>query len=167
MTGAISRLTLFSGGMTGRAKELAQLYTEYLDPSNPLSNNFAQAIEIIYYIHKALDISNDLASGMNENERRIKPEYGHAGTGVSITEAPRGLLAYTIGVDKNGLVKNVDIITPTAMFLPLMEADLKKTTEGFLEHGIDDKEIAHRLETIVRSYDPCVSCSVHVTIVRN
>lgn len=167
MTGAISRYTLFSGGMTGRAKELAQLYSEYLDPSNPLSNNFAQAIELVYFIHKALDITTDLSNALKENEQRIHPEFGSSGTGVSMTEAPRGMLAYTIAVDKAGLVKNVDIITPTAMFLPLMEADLKKTTEGMLEHGIsDEKEIAQRLETIVRSYDPCVSCSVHVAKVK-
>jgi len=36
-----------------------------------------------------------------------------------------------------------------------------------IEKGIDDpSEISKKLETIVRSYDPCVSCSVHVTKLR-
>jgi sulfhydrogenase subunit alpha len=167
MTGAISRFTLFSGGMTGRAKELAGLYAEYLDPNNPLSNNFAQAVELVYFIHKALDISNELASDMKVNEKRVKPVYGTAGTGVSMSEAPRGLLAYTIGVGKDGRVKKTDIITPTTMFLPLMEQDLGRTAEALLEQCIsDNKVIAQKLETVVRSYDPCVSCSVHVTEVK-
>ena len=81
-----------------------------------------------------------------------------------MTEAPRGLLAYTIGVSKDGKVTEADIITPTAMFLPLMEDDLHRMTDGLLQQGIiDPKIIGPKLETIVRSYDPCVSCSVHIT----
>jgi sulfhydrogenase subunit alpha len=77
------------------------------------------------------------------------------------------MLAYTISVDKNGKVKGADIITPTAMFLPILEDDLKRMSEGLLQQGTNDAEvIGPKLETIVRSYDPCVSCSVHVTEVK-
>jgi sulfhydrogenase subunit alpha len=167
MTGAISRFSLFKGGMTGRAKELAELYGEHLDPNNPFSNNFAQAVELVYFVHKAEDIANELAEALKPSESRIKPKITKAGVGVSISEAPRGLLAYTLGVDRSGKVTSADIITPTAMFLPLMEADLKRAAQGFLDQGMKDtSEIGRKLETIVRSYDPCVSCSVHVSTVQ-
>jgi coenzyme F420-reducing hydrogenase alpha subunit len=53
------------------------------------------------------------------------------------------------------------------MYLPMMEADLRRMVEGLLEQGItDSKTIAQKLETVVRSYDPCVSCSVHVARVK-
>ncbi|MBN2229451.1 MAG: Ni/Fe hydrogenase subunit alpha [Candidatus Thorarchaeota archaeon] len=164
MTGSLSRYHLFGGGMTGRAKELAEMYVEFLDPNNPMSNNFAQAVEIIYFVQRAESIISDIASALKPNEKRIKPQITKAGTGVSMTEAPRGLLAYTISVDKNGKVKSVDIITPTAMFLPILENDLRRMSEGLLKQGVKDaKVIGPKLETVVRSYDPCVSCSVHVT----
>ena len=163
MTGALSRYTLFSSGLSGRAKELGGMYDIHLDPTNPMSNNFAQAIETVYFVHRAEEIARALASSLKPNERRIKPNITKAGTGVSMSEAPRGLLAYTLSVDKNGRVKDADIITPTAMFLPIMEHDLKRMSEGLLKQGVkDSRVIAPKLETVVRSYDPCVSCSVHV-----
>lgn len=167
MTGALSRYVLFGDRLTDRARDLADMYVEYLDASNPMSNNFAQAIEIVYYIQRAENIINNLVTSYKPNEKRNKPKITKAGTGVSMTEAPRGLLAYTIGVDKNGKVKSADIITPTAMFLPILEADLKRMSEGLLQQGIKDaKIIGPKLETVVRSYDPCVSCSVHVSEVK-
>ena len=167
MTGALSRYVLFGDRLTERAGELADMYVEYLDASNPMSNNFAQAIEVVHYIQRAENIINNLLSSYKPNQKRIKPHITKAGTGVSITEAPRGMLAYTISVNKNGKVKGADIITPTAMFLPILEDDLKRMSEGLLQQGIRSaKAIGPKLETIVRSYDPCVSCSVHVTKVK-
>ena len=167
MTGALSRYVLFGDRLTERARDLADMYVEYLDACNPMSNNFAQAIEVIYYIHRAENIIHNLLSSYKPNEKRIKPQITKAGTGVSMTEAPRGLLAYTISVDKNGKVKGADIITPTAMFLPILEDDLKRMSEGLLQQGIKDaKVIGSKLETVVRSYDPCVSCSVHISNVK-
>lgn len=167
MTGALSRYVLFSGRLSERAKELAEIYVEYLDANNPMSNNFAQAIEVVYYIQRAENLIHNLLGSYKRDEKRITPHITKAGTGVSMTEAPRGLLAYTISVNKNGKVKGADIITPTAMFLPILEDDLKRMSEGLLGQGVKDaKIIGPKLETVVRSYDPCVSCSVHVSEIK-
>ena len=167
MTGALSRYVLYGGRLTDRAKELAEMCVEYLDENNPMSNNFAQAIEVVYYIQYAENIIHDLLSSYKQDEKRIIPNITKPGTGVSMSEAPRGMLAYTISVDKNGKVKGADIITPTAMFLPILEADLKRMSERLLRQGTTDaKIIGPKLETVVRSYDPCVSCSVHLTEVK-
>jgi coenzyme F420-reducing hydrogenase alpha subunit len=54
------------------------------------------------------------------------------------------------------------------MFLPMMEKDVGSMAQSLLGKGILDPDvIAPKLETVVRSYDPCVSCSVHVTTVRS
>ncbi|WP_455464050.1 nickel-dependent hydrogenase large subunit [Candidatus Hodarchaeum mangrovi] len=167
MTGALSRITLFGDKLFGRAKELFNSHKEFLDPANPLSNNYAQAIELVYFLEKAHMLAEDLASTINENEPRIKPSFKNIknnSIGISVTEAPRGLLIYTLGVDKKGIITTSDIITPTAMFLAIIEEDVKQ-----LAHALSQKEttgqklesISHKLEIIVRSYDPCISCSVH------
>jgi sulfhydrogenase subunit alpha len=163
MTGALSRVTLYGEGMNGRARELAISHKEYLDLNNPLANNFAQAIELIYFVEKSRLLAEELAATLNENEIRIKPTFNALAEGFSVSEAPRGILTYNIGVDKNGQVTNADIITPTAMFLAMIEKDLKKMTQVMLDKGINvTQEIGKKLETIVRAYDPCISCSVHV-----
>lgn len=167
MTGALSRFTLFQDTMFGRGKDIAEIYTEHLVPNNPMSNNFAQAIELIYFIERATNITNYLIEHLDQNEKRIKPVYGKVGVGYSVTEAPRGMVAYKLAVDEQGKVTEADVITPTAMFLPFMEGDVGRMAQGLLDKGVKDpNQIGRKLETIVRSYDPCVSCSVHVTKVK-
>ena len=117
-------------------------------------------------MEKAHNVTEEIISSLKA-EQKAKADKIKGGVGVSVSEAPRGLLAYTLEVDKKGLVKSADIITPTAMFLPQVELDLKTETNALLKQGIkDSKEIEQKLQTIVRSYDPCVSCSVHVTGVK-
>ena len=167
MTSALSRITLYQNLLYGRAEELTKEYNEILDPTNPLANNFAQAIELVYFMEKAINLTDELIENLKESETKKKYKIKEPGIGVSISEAPRGLLAYTLEVDKNGLVKQADIITPTAMFLPQLEVDLKNETEALMQSGQNyGNVIEHRLQTIVRAYDPCVSCSVHVTGVK-
>lgn len=167
MTGALSRFALHQDLLYGRAKELTEQHKSAIDINNPLANNLAQALELVYFVERSYDLIDEILSKYNEDEKRKKIKYGKAGLGVSVSEAPRGMLAYTIEVDEKGLVKATDIITPTAMFLPLMESDLEKETKYQLENKVTDpKIITQKLETIVRSYDPCVSCSVHVTEVK-
>ncbi|MFO7836321.1 MAG: Ni/Fe hydrogenase subunit alpha [Candidatus Thorarchaeota archaeon] len=167
MTGAISRFSLFGHGISARAAELAETYASHLDPKNPMSNNFAQSVELVHFVHRAEKIAEDLASDLKPYEKRIEPKVTKGGKGVAITEAPRGLLAYTLEVDKNAKVVSADIITPTVMFLPMMETDLRRMAEGLVSDGMKEPtEIGNKLETVVRAYDPCISCSVHVADVR-
>ena len=167
MTSALSRITLFGDRMSGRARELALMHPPNLSPDNPMANNVAQAVELIYFVEKAAELAEELAETLNPEEKRLVPEFGKAGSGFCVTEAPRGLLAYTLEVDEGGKIVGADIITPTAMFLPMLEDDIRRMTQGLLEQGVKDPEaIANKLETVVRAYDPCVSCSVHVTTVR-
>ncbi len=167
LTSALSRVTLSGDKMEGRAKELALMHSTNLDSKNIMSNNFAQALELVYFVSRAKDIAEELAANVNTSEPRVLPVFGKPGTGVAMSEAPRGLLAYTLGVDAKGRISAADIITPTAMFLPMMEQDIGRMAQGLLDRGMKDhKEIAQSLETVVRAYDPCVSCSVHVTELR-
>ncbi|MHA1662171.1 MAG: nickel-dependent hydrogenase large subunit, partial [Candidatus Thorarchaeota archaeon] len=70
MTGALSRYVLFGNRLFERAQELADMYVEYLDANNPMSNNFAQAIEVVYYIQRAESIINNLLSSYKPYEKR-------------------------------------------------------------------------------------------------
>jgi sulfhydrogenase subunit alpha len=167
MTGALSRFTLFGDTMYGRGHEIALMNKKHLDPNNPMSNNFAQAVELIYFVERSINITNDIIENLKPLEKRIKPRFTKSGNGFSTTEAPRGMVSYNLKTNSEGIVTEADIITPTSYFMPIMEADVGRMAQGLLDKGIvDTTEIGKKLETIVRSYDPCVSCSVHVTRVK-
>lgn len=157
MVSAISRIANNAELLYGRAKELYSQYRDLLQPTNPFTNNLAQALELVYFIERAIDLIDETLAKW---PIRPKDEVGmRDGRGVSFTEAPRGLLVYTLEI-KDGRVAYADIITPTAMNLAMMEHHVRMMAE---KHSNDEPEQLKLLaEMVVRAYDPCISCSVHV-----
>lgn len=158
MVGAISRLTNNHALLDGEAKELLNNYREFLNPSNCFANNFAQAIEIVYFIEKIAELAENY-EGKDESKAKAEKKSGR---GYAVTEAPRGLLIYEVEIE-NEVVKYMNVITPTAMFLPMMEVDVVNMAKGMWENGYKDIDlIGKKVEMVIRAYDPCISCSVHV-----
>ncbi|NJE84535.1 Ni/Fe hydrogenase subunit alpha [Thermococcus sp. CX2] len=157
MVGAISRIANNAELLYGRAKELYSQYRDLLQPTNPFANNLAQALELVYFIERAIDLIDEtLAKWPIRPKDEVEIRDGR---GVSFTEAPRGLLVYTLEI-KDGRVAYADIITPTAMNLAMMEHHVRMMAE---KHSNDEPEQLKLLaEMVVRAYDPCISCSVHV-----
>jgi len=79
-------------------------------------------------------------------------------------EAPRGTLFHAYEVTK-GLVSHADIITPTAQNAEDIERYCYITAQKLLESGQEEK-IKDRMDLVIRSFDPCISCSVHTVQVR-
>lgn len=157
MTGAISRIVNNMEFLEGEAKELIKKYEDFIDSKNCFANNFAQAIELVYFTQKIGELSNIKI----KEERNVDIEKKN-GRGIAVTEAPRGLLIYEVEVE-NEKIKYMNVITPTAMFLPMMEIDAINMAKGLWEDGYKDIDlIGKKIEMVVRAYDPCISCSVHV-----
>ena len=158
MVGALSRLVNNAKLLDGKAKELLSSYSNFLKEDNCFANNFAQAIELVYFIERIAEMAERARIGKQE---AIEPEEKN-GRGYAVTEAPRGLLIYEVDVE-DGIVKYMNVITPTAMFLPMMEIDALNMAKGMWEDGYKDVDlIGNKVEMTVRAYDPCISCSVHV-----
>lgn len=116
----------------------------------------ARAIELSYAIHEAWRI-------IREYQEPDKPcaEYDLvSGEAVWITEAPRGSLIHRYKVNEVGRIENCTIIAPTSQNLAHMERELRRYLAacGNLSAEILRKEA----EKIVRCYDPCISCAVHL-----
>lgn len=83
-------------------------------------------------------------------------------TGIGLTEAARGILGHWIRVE-NGKIKNYQVITPTGWNAsPQDEREnpgaLEKSLIGLpIEYEGNPAEIDH----VIRSYDPCLVCTVH------
>lgn len=158
MVGALSRLVNNKALLEGKAKELLENYKNFLNPSNCFANNFAQAIEMVYFIEKIAELAENYKG---KEEKRVVASK-KSGRGFAVTEAPRGLLIYEVEIE-NEIVKYMNVITPTAMFLPMMEIDVMNMAKGMWENGYKDVDlIGKKVEMVIRAYDPCISCSVHV-----
>jgi len=76
------------------------------------------------------------------------------------TEAPRGLLWHHYELDHTGRVHTARIVPPTSQNQARIEQDLRLSLQNF---GLDQDDDTLRLhgETVIRNYDPCISCATH------
>ncbi len=164
MVGALSRLAVNGETLWG---ESLKIYKELIDSgklrfNNAFYNNLAQAIELLYFIDASLEVLRKLLDMPLDNDRvEVKPK---AGVGVCITEAPRGIVSYTVEYNDKGEVVFADLVAPTAYNFNTMHRDVQRMAEGILADNpdIDDDEFIRYLEMVPRAYDPCISCSVHL-----
>ena len=87
-----------------------------------------------------------------------KPKKG--GRGIGIVEAPRGTLYHEYTISEAGIVESAECIIPTAQNLRSIEDDLRAFVPLILDRP--KAGIAKAVETLVRAYDPCISCSTHI-----
>lgn len=125
--------------------------------TNSFKNNLAQAIEVLHFLE---EIEQSLVGYLYGHKERIKIPYRvNAGTGIGAVEAPRGTLYHMYEFDKDGIVKNCDIITPTVQNLTNLEDDANEYLRQNKTVTIPRRE--RELEMLIRAYDPCITCSVH------
>jgi len=154
MVGALARLNL-NPYLRKEAKDLAQAHSVRFPSDRVAWINVAQALENVHYALEAMDIADEVKE---YEPMRITPE-NLDGEGVAAIEAPRGLLIHHYGF-KKGKCTYVNIITPTAMNTENIERNLKCYLSQLVDR--DDDYIKTEAEKIIRAYDPCISCSVHV-----
>ena len=87
------------------------------------------------------------------------PYAAQSGFGCAATEAPRGLLYHHYEINDEGRVSGAKIVPPTSQNQRQIELDLR----GYLPQLIreSDQTIANECEKLIRTYDPCISCSSH------
>jgi coenzyme F420-reducing hydrogenase alpha subunit len=69
------------------------------------------------------------------------------------------LLYHHYAVNADGTVASARIVPPTSQNQGQIEDDLRAVLAPLLAG--DDDETAAACERLVRSYDPCISCSTH------
>lgn len=155
LVGALARLNLNRDLLHPRTKEDAASYLSAFPSNNVYHNNLAQAIEILHCVDDALDLLRTIRVA----EERPLRVPARAGTGVGMIEAPRGLLYHMAKVGEEGLIEDYDVIVPTAQNQINIENDLR---DYFRENLHKDEETLRMdAESIVRAYDPCMSCATN------
>jgi coenzyme F420-reducing hydrogenase alpha subunit len=131
---------------TGLAGEIAR---------NPYRSIVARAIELVDASAEALDII-EAYQPPAEAATRWRPGPCSA---AWATEAPRGLIFHAYELDDQGLVAHAQIVPPTSQNQAAIEADLAAFAPRVLHLSHDEATL--RIEQLVRSYDPCISCATH------
>lgn len=155
MVGALSRLNNSHRQLSGNAKKMLELSKIKLPSKNPYLNNVAQAVEIMHCIDQGVAICNNLQIRSEQAEKMRL----HAGTGIGALEVPRGTLWHEYTINENGQITNANIITPTAQNLLNIQEDIRDFVPRVTKKSKD--KIILEIEKLIRSYDPCFSCSAH------
>ena len=153
----LSRVNINNKFLTDDAKAVLNQFNMNLPNFNPFNNNLARVIELMHCVDEAIEICEKYIEKPPKSDN--KDFKITAGTGSIATEAPRGLLNHSYDVDKNGIIKRADVITPTAHNLNKIEDDAKKFAPQIIDKKPEETELL--LNMLVRSYDPCISCSAH------
>ena len=126
---------------------------------NPYMNTIAQVVECA---ESALDsvaiIDKLLSDGLKDEKPNQEPT--RFGTGVGSTEVPRGILYHEYTYDNKARIVKANCIIPTGQNLENIDDDMKKLVPEIIDQSKED--ITLKLEMLVRAYDPCISCSVHM-----
>ena len=135
-----------------------------LDISFPSRNMFhsvlARALEIYYAILEAQTLLQYYLLTETTPQQSLDPITAKAGIGFGCTEAPRGILWHRYELDEGGHVQQATIVPPTSQNQARMEQDLQRSLTSFGLQQADDVLRQHA-ETVIRNYDPCISCSTH------
>ncbi len=151
--GALARICVNKSLLSNKTKKYVDKVLK--NKFSPSMNNLAQAIEIYEGILRCIEILKDLKL-KNEPLPKIYPIKS---TGVGATEAPRGILFHKYSFNEKGFCTKADIITPTSQNLQNIEDNIKTYLPLILNKK--KEEIILEIEKLIRSYDPCISCSTH------
>lgn len=162
MVGALSRINNSFRQLGPRARKTAK-DAGFIPPvENPYMNNLAQLVECFHLTEASIALIDELLELGLKAEEIGKPRK--SGRGIGIVEAPRGLLYHEYTINRDGIIEKANCLIPTAQNLKTIEDDLRAMVPAILDLPEDD--IRQNVETLVRAYDPCISCSTHIMEVK-
>jgi len=160
--GANARMINMGKRLDGQAADLFKEHYSDAWLKNPLYNNLAQAIEMLWSLEHMPETCDRVAA---LDDAPVEKPTRANGSGTGAVEAPRGTLYHSY-VIKDGLIDAADIITPTAQNLDDIEKHMKLAAERMLAEDKNDEEVRLGLEMVARAYDPCISCATHLVTLK-
>ncbi len=155
--GALARYNLNSDRLLPKALKTAEQLGLKKGCTNPYMNSLAQVVESVQVIEHSLQIVDELlSSGITYEIPSVVPQ---AGMGVGAVEAPRGILFHRYAFDDDGICTSANLCIPTNQNHGNIQKDFEALVPQIMDRSQD--EIRLLLEMLVRSYDPCISCSTH------
>ncbi|MCE0521807.1 MAG: Ni/Fe hydrogenase subunit alpha [Methylacidiphilales bacterium] len=120
--------------------------------------HYARLIEILYGIERIEELLSE-PDILDKNVRAIARPSRFEGIGVA--EAPRGTLMHHYKIDESGLITWVNMIIATGHNNLAMNQSVKQVAQHYVKADRLEEGMLNRVEAVIRSYDPCLSCSTH------
>lgn len=155
--GPLARLHMASTCGTPRADDALKEFQQ-LDHRSSFYYHYARLIEIIYAFEMIERLLED-AEILDEHVRAFASPNAFEGIGVA--EAPRGTLMHHYKIDENGLITYADLVIATGHNNLAMNMGITQAAKHFIKGENISEGILNRIEAVIRTFDPCLSCSTH------
>jgi NAD-reducing hydrogenase large subunit len=120
--------------------------------------HYARLIEMLFCLEKI----ERLLTGpdiLSENVRAHAQPNRLEGVGTS--EAPRGTLMHHYRIDNQGLIRWANLIIATGHNNLAMNKGVYQVARHFVHGERIQEGMLNRVEAVIRTFDPCLSCSTH------
>lgn len=161
--GPLARLNLVDGIGTELAHKEWERYRELgrdgiLEGS--LYYHYARLIEALYALEHIRELLDDEDIYEGDISSPVEPTNER---GVGVIEAPRGTLFHDYQSDDTGTITGANFIVATGHNNLAMNKSVQEVAENFVEGngGEIPEGTLNRMESAIRCYDPCLSCSTH------
>ena len=159
MVGALARINLAKDKLSENTKRDVEYALLRFPSTNVFDNNLAQAIEVVHCIDNSLSVLDNAEFNPEKSVLASKTQ----GVGVGVIEAPRGTLYHMLEIKDNKVVR-AEIIVPTGQNQISIEKNLVKLVEADID--LEQEQLSHEIEKLIRAYDPCISCATHFLKIR-
>lgn len=120
--------------------------------------HYARLVEILYCVERVEQLladpeilSDHVRAYANPNRRE----------GIGVSEAPRGTLMHHYKIDENGLIESANLIIATGHNNLAMNRGVRQVAKHYVNGAKLQEGMLNRVEAVIRTYDPCLSCSTH------
>lgn len=120
--------------------------------------HYARLIEMLYCLEKIEQLLNG-PDILSEHVRAFAEPNRLEGVGAS--EAPRGTLMHHYKIDRKGLIQWANLIIATGHNNLAMNKGVYQVARHFVRGEKIEEGMLNRVEAVIRTFDPCLSCSTH------
>jgi NAD-reducing hydrogenase large subunit len=158
--GPLARLNIIDHVGTPRAESE---WLEYRKLGKPIilsnfHNHYARLIEILYSLEQMQELLNDPTI----TSKHIRAYAGPNNmVGIGVTEAPRGTLIHQYQINESGLITHANLIVATGHNNLAMNRGVLQVAKEYVNAKQLNEGMLNRVEAVIRSFDPCLSCSTH------
>ncbi|MGA2569401.1 MAG: Ni/Fe hydrogenase subunit alpha [Terracidiphilus sp.] len=158
--GPLARLNIVKSMGTPKAeKELAEFKQLAKGPvESSFHYHHARLVEMLHGVEKIEEILAD----PRILEKQVRATAGvNRLEGAGFAEAPRGVLHHHYKVDENGKMVWANLVIATGQNNKAMNLGVLQAAKHYVKNGKFTEGILNRVEAVVRTFDPCLSCSSH------
>lgn len=120
--------------------------------------HYTRLIEALSDVEDAERILNDPQVTSKHIQHHGRWNYEE---GIGSSEAPRGTLFHHYKTDETGKLLKVNLLIATGQNNPSMNRSVLEVAKQYVKGDKLEEGMLNRVESTIRCYDPCLSCSTH------